>query len=314
MKLLVTGGAGFIGSHIVARLLEDGAAVRVLDNFATGHKENLSGFLDRIDLLEGDIRDLSVVRSAVKGVDGLFHEAAIASVPRSVDDPLENHAVNSGGTLNVLIAARDAGVRRVVYAASSAAYGDSPVLPKTEDMAPGPLSPYAATKLAGEHLCKVFAGVYGVETVSLRYFNVFGPRQDPKSQYAAAIPAFIVPMLEERSPVVYGDGEQTRDFTFVDNVVEANLLAFQSDAPPGEVFNIASGQGYSLNRVLESLESIIGHPARAKYEPGRPGEVRHSVAGIDKAKCLLGYSPKVTLRDGLARTVASFSAALGIKV
>jgi UDP-glucose 4-epimerase len=314
LRFLVTGGAGFIGSRIATRLLEDGGDVRILDNFATGKPENISAIRDKLEFIEGDIQDPDALKSAVDDVDVVFHEAAIASVPRSVDNPAEANSVNSTGTLNVLIAARDAGVRRVVYAASSAAYGDDPKLPKTEDMTPDPLSPYAFSKLAGEYYCKIFAGVYGLETVSLRYFNVFGPHQDPKSQYAAAIPGFIVPMLEGRSPTIYGDGEQTRDFVYVDNVVQANILAATVNVPSGQVFNVAGGERFSLNAVLGMLEDIMGRPSNAYYAPGRPGDVRHSVASIEKARRYLGFEPSISLKEGLARTSAWFAGSLGLPV
>ncbi len=246
---LVTGGAGFIGSNIVERLVRQGERVRVLDNLSTGKRENLVSWLDRLELIEGDIRDVETVHGAMAGVDYVLHQAALPSVPRSVADPLASHQVNATGTLNVLPAARDAGVKRLVYASSSSVYGDSPTLPKQEEMPTNPISPYAVSKLAGENYCRVFFRVYGLETVCLRYFNVFGPRQDPTSQYAAVIPRFITAMLDGRRPVIYGDGRQSRDFTYIENVVEANLLACQAKDVAGEVLNIACGESFSSARV-----------------------------------------------------------------
>jgi UDP-glucose 4-epimerase len=302
----VTGGAGFIGSNIVERLVGEGQRVRVLDNFSTGRRENLQPWLDRVELVEGDLRDLPTVRQAVDGVDYVLHQGAIPSVPRSVDDPAQSHACNATGTLNVLIAARDAGVKRVVYASSSSVYGDSPELPKREQMPTNPLSPYAVSKLAGENYCCACHQVYGLETVCLRYFNVFGPRQDPTSQYAAVIPAFITRMLAGERPVVYGDGLQSRDFTYVANVVDANLLACRAEGAAGQVFNAACGQRTTLLELLEALEQVIGREANPLFEPPRPGDVRHSVAAIDKAREHLGYQPTTTFEEGLRRTVAFF--------
>src|SRR5215510_16425699 len=254
---LVTGGAGFIGSHICERLVRDGHRVRVLDDFSAGKEENLTPFKNDIEVIRGDIRDKEIVDSAMRGIEVVFHEAALGSVPRSVADPLTTHEVNITGTLNVLLAARDAGVRRVVYASSSSVYGETPELPKHEKMAPHPLSPYALSKLSGEHYAKVFKQVYGFEVVSLRYFNIFGPRQDPESQYAAVIPRFITALLSETSPVVYGDGLQSRDFTYVENVVNANLLAAQAEGVEGEAFNVACGGRYTLLELLAKLKEII---------------------------------------------------------
>jgi UDP-glucose 4-epimerase len=305
---LVTGGAGFIGSNIVERLVAQRTVVRVLDNFSTGKRANIEPWLDRLELVEGDVRHLETVRRAVKGVDYVLHQAAIPSVPRSVDDPLESHACNATATLNVLLAARDAGVRRVVYASSCAAYGDSPELPKREDMATDPLSPYAVSKLAGEHYCRAASEVYGLETVALRYFNVFGPRQDPASEYAAVIPAFVTLALDGERPVVYGDGLQSRDFVYVANVVDANLLACRAEGVAGQVFNVACGERITLLALLEALERIMGREVRPRFEPERPGDVRHSVATIEKARTGLGYEPGVGFEEGLRRTVAFFAA------
>ena len=303
---LVTGGAGFIGSNIVERLVQQGEQVRVLDNLSTGRRENLAPWLSQIELVEDDICDLEMVRQAMKGMDYVLHQAALPSVPRSVADPATSHQVNATGTLNVLLAARDAGVKRLVYASSSSVYGNSPELPKHEGMPTNPLSPYAVSKLAGESYCRAFHQVYGLETVCLRYFNVFGPRQDPTSQYAAVIPRFATAMLGGSQPVIYGDGTQSRDFTYVDNVVQANLLACWAEGAAGEVFNTACGERFTLLELVEGLEGIIGKQARPEFAPPRPGEVRHSLAAIEKARELLDYAPVVRFEDGLGRTVAFF--------
>jgi nucleoside-diphosphate-sugar epimerase len=304
--MLVTGGAGFIGSHIVERLLGLGHAVRVLDNFATGSRENLEGFRGDIELMEDDVRDVSAVRKAVEGVEVVFHEAALASVPRSVDDPVASNDVNVTGTLNLLVASRDAGVRRVVYASSSSIYGDTPDLPKREDMAPSPQSPYAAGKLAAENYCTVFSALYGLECVSLRYFNVFGPRQDPNSQYAAVVPLFISAIFEGRAPVIFGDGEQSRDFTYVANVVDANILASDCPEAAGAVFNIACGSTTTVNSLLEKLQSVAGTDVAPEHAAARPGDVRHSYADVSRAVEVLGLAPGVSLEEGLELTVSSF--------
>lgn len=306
---LVTGGAGFIGSHLVEELVRQGQRVRVIDNLSTGKKENIEPFISRIEFIEGDIRDLQLVREAMQGVDYVLHQAAVPSVPRSVRDPLTTNAANVDGTLNILIAARDAGVKRVVYASSSSVYGDTPTLPKREDMRPEPRSPYAVSKLAGEFYCRVFYHVYGLETVVLRYFNVFGPRQDPKSQYAAVIPRFITALLCGEPPTIFGDGEQSRDFTYVENVVEANLLAAKVPNIAGEVFNIACGERITINELAQLLTEIIGVNPRLKpkYAPSRPGDVRHSLADISKSRGLLGYEVKVSTREGLEQTVAWYA-------
>ena len=277
---LVTGGAGFIGSHIAERLLRDGHNVRVLDNFVAGKEENLEQIGGEVDLVRGDIRDRQVLADAMKGVYVVFHEAALGSVPRSVADPVTTHDVNITGTLNVLLAARDAGVRRVVYASSSSVYGETKELPKVEEIKPQPLSPYALSKLAGEHYIKIFNHVYGFEAVSLRYFNIFGPRQDPESQYAAVIPRFVTALQTGKQPVIYGDGMQSRDFTYVENVVEANLLASEAENVAGGVFNIACGGRFTLLELLSKLKEIIGSDIDPIHEPARAGDVRDSQAGI----------------------------------
>ena len=307
MRTLVTGGGGFIGSHLVERLLRDGHEVRVLDNFATGKRENLRGLGGDIELVEGDVQSYERVHTAVRDCEVVLHQAALPSVPRSVQDPLTSNAVNVTGTLNVLLSARDSGVRRVVFASSSSIYGANPALPKREDMAALPMSPYAVAKLAGESYCRSFHQVFGLETVALRYFNVFGPRQDPLSQYAAVIPNFITAMLEGRRPVVHGDGEQSRDFTYIDNVVEANVLAMDREGAAGKMFNVAAGERLTLNTVLEELGQLTGTAADAEHLPARPGDVRHSHADIGAAERELGYRPAITAREGLERTFAWFA-------
>jgi nucleoside-diphosphate-sugar epimerase len=302
----VTGGAGFIGSHLTGYLLRQGHTVRVLDNFATGKRENLNRVMSQIEFVEGDIRDLERVRHAVEGVDCVFHQAALPSVPRSIADPLASNAVNVNGTLNVLVAARDAKVRRVVFASSSSVYGDNPTLPKREDLPPHPLSPYAATKLMGEHYCRLFYQLYGLETVVLRYFNVFGPRQDPESPYAAVIPKFITRMLDNQPLTIYGDGKQSRDFTFVENVVRANVLAMDAPDAAGKVFNVGCGARYTLNAVVASLQQLINRPAQVVYAPAKSGDVKHSLASIERAGQYLGYAPLVSFEEGLRRTVRYF--------
>jgi nucleoside-diphosphate-sugar epimerase len=302
---LVTGGAGFIGSNLVEALLDEGHAVRVLDNFSTGKRENLNDFTGQIDLIEGDLTVLSDVRKAVQDVDVVLHQGAIPSVPRSVEDPLGSTQANVNGTLNVLVAARDAGVRRVVYASSSAVYGDqAPDAPKVETMNSQPISPYGVDKLAGEHYCRVFYQVYGLETVALRYFNVFGPRQDLESMYAAVIPRFITALLQGEPPTVYGDGEQTRDFTYVGNVVAGNLLAARApaDLAAGQAVNLAAGGQTSLNTLLEMLHEIIGCATPPIYTDPRPGDIKHSLADVGKAERLLDYRPEVSLLGGLRLT------------
>ncbi len=313
MTCLVTGGAGFIGSNLAEALLERGDRVRVFDNFLTGRRENIDGFAERFggafELLEGDLRDLDAVRRAVAGVECILHQGALPSVPRSVADPVLSNAINVDGTLNVLVAARDAGVRRVVFAASSSAYGDTPELPKRESMTPNPKSPYAVQKLAGEHYLRVFHSVYGLETVALRYFNVFGPRQDPKSAYAAVIPAFVTSVLSGAAPVVHGDGGQTRDFTFIDNVIQANLAACEAPAGAcGKVYNIACGSRISLLDILESIYELVGRRIAPRFEPARAGDVRDSLADISLARKWLGYEPAVDFAEGLARAMDYYRA------
>jgi len=305
---LVTGGAGFIGGHICERLVRDGHSVRVLDDFSSGKESNLESFRDKIDLVRGDIRDAPLVNEAMNGVDIVFHEAALGSVPRSVADPLTTHEVNMTGTLNVLLAAREAGVKRVVYASSSSVYGETPVLPKREEMTPQPLSPYAISKLVGEHYATVFTHVYDFEVVALRYFNIFGPRQDPESQYAAVIPRFLTALLNGKAPVVYGDGLQSRDFTYVDNVVEANLLASEADGAAGRAFNIACGGRYTLLDLLARLKIILGSDIEPIHEAGRAGDVRDSQASIEAAQRALGYRVSVDFDEGLRRTAEWYRA------
>jgi nucleoside-diphosphate-sugar epimerase len=306
VKVVVTGGAGFIGSHLVDRLLLDGHEVRVLDNFATGRRENLVERLDDIELIEGDIQSYERAHTAVRGTEVVLHQAALPSVPRSVQDPLTSNASNVIGTLNVLLAARDSGVGRVVYASSSSVYGSNPVLPKHEELAPLPISPYAVTKLAGEGYARSFHEVYGLESVTLRYFNVFGPRQDPTSQYAAAIPNFMNAFLADERPRVFGDGNQTRDFTPVENVVEANMLAIACPRADGRVYNVACGEQVSVNRVLEQLRSLTGKNIQATYEEPLPGQVRDSLADLSRAEHELGYRPLVSFETGLERTLEHF--------
>lgn len=307
---LVTGGAGFIGSHLVQALLNRGLKVRVVDNFSTGKVENLSATLDRIELIKGDLGDPAVARRSVEGVACVFHEAALGSVPRSVADPMATHRSNVDGTVNLLIAARDAGVKRVVLAGSSSVYGANPALPKHEALYIAPLSPYAVTKAVQELYGRAFHASYGLETVTLRYFNVYGPRQDPHSIYAAVIPRFISALLAGKTPVIYGDGEQTRDFTYVADVVEANLLAADAGVA-GEVFNIAAGGQTSINQLLAEISDIMGIKTAPLHEPQRPGEVRHSLADNSRAADMLNWRPSATLRNGLEQTVKYFISALG---
>ena len=280
----------------------------MLDNFATGRRENLLDLIGSIELVEGDVQSYERASAAVRGVDVVFHQAALPSVPRSVQDPLTSNATNVTGTLNVLLAARDEGVRRVVFASSSSVYGANPELPKREDMATLPIAPYAVAKLAGESYCRSFTHVFGLETVALRYFNVFGPRQDPLSQYAAVVPNFITAALDGSQPVVFGDGEQSRDFTYIDNVVEANVRAMDADEVAGATFNVAAGERTSLNRLIELIAEITGRPLSPRHEPPRPGDVRHSEADVSLAERQLGYHPIVSLEEGLRRTIATYAA------
>jgi nucleoside-diphosphate-sugar epimerase len=302
-KFLVTGGAGFIGSNIVSTLLSKGHLVRVLDNFSTGKRENLNEFKNDIDLVEGDIRSYHIVRQAVKGIEVILHQAALPSVPRSINDPITSNEVNVMGTLNLLDAAKDEDVRRIVYASSSSVYGDNPELPKHEKMVANPMSPYAVSKLAGEKYCNVFSKLYNIETVALRYFNVFGPRQDPNSQYSAVIPKFINLFKAGKSPVIFGDGEQSRDFTFVENVVKANLLAAERSDGKGVVVNCACGERITLNSVVANLQKSIDSNIEPIYESTRSGDVKHSHASIDKIKNELGFKPSVLFNEGLKRTI-----------
>jgi nucleoside-diphosphate-sugar epimerase len=302
-RYLVTGGAGFIGSNIVEELVARGERVKVLDNLLTGKVANLEAVRSAVEFVQGDIRDLDFLRRAVDGVDYVIHQAALPSVPRSVQSPIESHECNATGTLNVLVAARDAGVKRVVYASSSSVYGNSPTLPKREDMPTSPMSPYAVNKLTGENYCRAFTLVYGLPTVSLRYFNVFGPRQDPTSQYAAVIPAFISHILEGERPTIYGDGTQSRDFTYVRNVVEANILACTAERAVGEAMNIALGDRVSLLELVDKINAILGTTIEPIFEPERPGDVKHSMADVSKARDLLGFEPLVSFDEGLKRTI-----------
>ena len=307
--MLVTGGAGFIGSHLVEGLLARGHRVRVLDDLSSGKRSNLRGIQDDVEVLWGDGADPRVARRAAKGIEVVYHQAAIPSVARSVEDPARSHTANATSTLSMLVAARDAGVRRFIYASSSSVYGDSPSLPKRESMPPHPLSPYAVGKLMGEHYLHVFASLYGMETLSLRYFNIFGPRQDPGSPYSGVISLFATALLAGRTPVIYGDGRQSRDFTYVDNVVDANLRALSARGLRGQVLNVATGRRTDLLALLRLLASEIGRPARARRLPPRKGDVRHSVADISAARRLLGYAPKVDFDTGIRRTVEWYRAA-----
>ena len=305
MKYLVTGGAGFIGSNIAAQLLKRGESVRILDDFSTGRRENLKPLEGKVEIIEGDIRNLATSEKAVIGIDYVLHQAALPSVPRSVKDPLTSNAVNVDGTLNLLEAARKAGVKKFVMASSSSVYGESEELPKHEGMRPAPLSPYAVTKLTNEYYLKIYWELYRFPTVALRYFNIFGPNQDPKSEYAAVIPRFITDLLSGRQPVVFGDGEQSRDFTYIDNCVQANLLAATNDNMVGDYYNVANGDQYTLNQMLEILREIIGCDIQAKYDPPREGDILHSYASIDKIR-KFGYEPTVDFAEGLRRTVQFF--------
>lgn len=300
---LVTGGAGFIGSHIVERLVADGQRVRVLDDFSSGKRENLAPFASQIEIMEGDLRRPEDCRRACDGIEVVYHEGAVPSVPKSVADPATSHQANVDGTFNLLMAARDAGCRRVIYAASSSAYGDQPELPKRETACPAPLSPYAVNKLVGEHYLRTFFLCYGLETISLRYFNVFGPRQDPKSQYAAAIPAFVSAILKNEPPTIFGDGEQTRDFTYIDNVVHANILAAQAPRTEGQVVNVACGESVTINQIIRIINEQLGKQVKPKHVPERAGDVKHSLAAIDLARQVIGYEPIVSFAEGLRRAI-----------
>jgi len=302
-KFLVTGGAGFIGSNICRRLVNEGCFVRVIDNLITGKKSNLADIADKIDFIEADMGDDQVARQSMKDIEVVLHQGAVPSVPRSVDDPACTHKHCVDATFNLLLAARDTGIKRFVYAASSSAYGDSEVMPKAETMKDNPLSPYAVGKLVGEYYCKVFCSVYGLETVSLRYFNVFGPYQDPTSQYAAAIPAFVTHILNDTPPTIYGDGEQSRDFTYIDNNVEANLLAATAKETHGEVVNIACGDRITVNEIIAMINEIVGKDVKPDYVPARKGDVKHSQADITLAEKVIGYKPVTGFREGLEKAI-----------
>ena len=311
-KYLVTGGAGFIGCNLVRYILEKGHDVVVVDNFSTGKRENVADFIDKVEFFEGDIRDRELMDRAVKGVSAIFHEAALGSVPRSVEDPQTSHDVNVNGTLTVLESARAAGVKRIIFAASSSAYGDQEELPKHEGMAPRPISPYAASKVACEGYMRAYAACYGLETLSLRYFNVFGAYQNPEGPYAAVIPAFISRILRGQRPVVFGDGEQSRDFCYIDNVCEANWLAANAPAEKcdGTVINIACGARTTLNEILDLLRELLHTDIEAEYTDPRPGDVRHSLADVSLAKKVIGYEPKVFFADGLRKAIDWYAANL----
>ncbi|MFH1857771.1 MAG: SDR family oxidoreductase [Candidatus Omnitrophota bacterium] len=303
---LVTGGAGFIGSNIVRELVRQNESVRVVDNFCEGRRENLLGLLDKIELIEADIRDEVAMAKAVRGVDYVLHQAALRSVPRSFQNPLETHDVNVTGTLKLLLACVEQKVKRLVFASSSSVYGDTDHFPESENLPSKPISPYAASKAAGEHYCNLFSQSYGLEAVSLRYFNVFGPYQDPASEYAAVIPKFILKVLRSESPTIYGDGLQSRDFTYIDNVVEANLRAALQGGISGEVFNVACGKAHSVLDILDIINRVLKEDVPPKHDPPRVGDVRRSLADISKAKKRLGYQAVVPFEEGLARTVAWF--------
>jgi nucleoside-diphosphate-sugar epimerase len=306
---MITGGAGFIGSHLAEHILGEGHEVVVVDNFATGHPANLAPIGTSIDMHEIDIRDADAIAKAMLGVEYVFHQAALPSVPRSIDVPIESNEVNVNGSLNVLVAARDAGVKRVVFAGSSAAYGDVEEEFKHEDMIPRVKSPYAAAKVAAENYCLVFNEVYDLETVVIRYFNVFGPRQDPNSAYAAVIPLFATAMIDDARPLVNGDGTQSRDFTYIENVVSGNMLAMHAEKAPGEVFNIACGDRITLLQLIEQLNKLLGKSIEPEFGPARSGDILHSRAAIDKAREILKYEPLVTFNEGLARTLNFYDSA-----
>jgi UDP-glucose 4-epimerase len=309
-KFLVTGGAGFIGSNICKKLVQQGYFVRVVDNLITGKKGNLADVIDKIEFIQADMGDSQVARSAMKNIDIVLHQGALPSVPVSIDDPTATHKHCVDATFTLLLAARDAGVKRFVYAASSSAYGDAPASPKVETMPVSPLSPYAVAKLTGEYYCSVFYSIYGLETVSLRYFNVFGPQQDPASQYAAAIPAFVTAILKDKPPTIYGDGEQSRDFTYVDNVVDANLLAARAERMKGEVINIACGQAVTVNEIIDMINELLGKNVKPVYTDPRPGDVKHSLADITAAQNLIGFKPVVKFKDGLQKAIEWYKANL----
>jgi UDP-glucose 4-epimerase len=309
---VITGGAGFIGSHIAERLLNDGHHVRILDNFITGKRANIAHLNGAVQVIEGSITDRAMLDRALAGADYVFHQAALPSVPRSVDDPLTTHEFNITGTLHLLLAARDSGVKRVIYAASSSAYGDLEGEFKTEDLPPHPLSPYGVSKLAGEYYCQAFTQTYGLETVCLRYFNVFGPRQDETSHYSAVIPRFIVAMLKGEQPIIYGDGEQSRDFTYIENVVHGNLLAAEAPDAAGEVMNLATGGRVSLLELVDKLNAILDTNFAPNFQRPRTGDIKHSRAGVEKARDLLDFAPVVDFDTGLRRTVAWYRERMGL--
>jgi nucleoside-diphosphate-sugar epimerase len=301
---LVTGGAGFIGSHIASALSSSGARVRIIDDLSTGYRDNLDEIEADIDFVHGSLVDEIPLRRALEDVELVFHEAALPSVPRSVENPRQTHIACVDATLSLLLASREKRVRRIIYAGSSSAYGDQPTLPKSEDMLPDPLSPYAVAKLVGEYYCQVFTRVYGLETISLRYFNVFGPRQDPSSQYSGVVSRFISKLLSNEKPVIYGDGQQSRDFTYVDNVVEANVKAAETEKGIGQVINVANGQSVTLNELLNELKTLTGNTdVQAEYHEPRTGDVRHSLADISRAHEFLNFEPRVGLREGLNFTI-----------
>lgn len=311
-KILVTGGAGFIGSNLTEALLQRGHFVRILDDFSTGKRENL--IFDKAypspEVIKGDIREFSTCQKAVKGIEYVFHQAALPSVQRSIEDPETSNAINVGGTLNILLAAREEKVKRVIYASSSSVYGDTPTLPKHEEMPPDPLSPYALQKYIGEQYCRLFYQLYGLDTISLRYFNIFGPKQDPNSLYSAVIPKFIDALLQGRPPIIFGDGEQSRDFTYIENVVQANLLAMSAEHLHGEAINIACGKRISLNQLLNVLKEILGSKLSPIYQEPRKGDVKHSLADIRKGKEIINYEPTVGIEIGLKKTVEFFQKTL----
>ena len=302
-KFLVTGGAGFICSNICRTLVSQGCFVRVLDNLLTGRMSNLADVIDKIEFVEADMGDEEVARAAMKDIEIVLHQGALPSVPRSIDDPATSHRHCVDATFTLLLAARDSGVKRFVYAASSSAYGDTPTLPKIETMKPMPLSPYAVGKLVGEQYCSVFCKVFGLQTISLRYFNVFGPFQDPTSQYAAAIPAFVTAILKDQAPTIYGDGEQSRDFTYIDNVVQANLLAASAERTAGEVVNIDCGEAVTVNAIIGMINASLGKNVKSVYKDSRPGDVKHSLADITLAEEIIGFKPKVLFQDGLDKAI-----------
>ena len=302
-RFLVTGGAGFIGSNICKKLISQGCFVRVIDNLLTGKRSNLAGISDKIEFIEADMGDEEIARSVMKDIDIVLHQGALPSVPRSIDDPAATHKHCIDATFTLLLTARDAGIKRFVYASSSAAYGEAPILPKVETMPPEPLSPYAVGKLAGEYYAKVFYEVFGLETISLRYFNVFGPHQDPTSQYAAAIPAFVTAVLKNQQPNVFGDGQQSRDFTYIDNIIEANLLAAQAEHTAGEVLNIACGKAVTVNETIDIINDLLGKNIKPIYTDTRPGDIKHSLADITLAEKLLGFKPTVPFKQGLQKAI-----------